>query len=90
MNLTAIAKRKRRILATVVASIAAFLLNSSPAALGQVDSSNTNAAGPQKIVPGALWPDDRGEHIQAHGGGIIKLGDTGQMQASRAAWGAPV
>jgi hypothetical protein len=31
---------------------------------------------PQKIVPGALWPDDRGEHIQAHGGGIIKLGDT--------------
>lgn len=28
------------------------------------------------IKPGALWPDDRGEHINAHGGGIIKLSDT--------------
>ena len=28
------------------------------------------------IMPGALWPDDRGHHIQAHGGGILKLGDT--------------
>ena len=26
--------------------------------------------------PGKLWPDDRGEHIQAHGGGIIKVDDT--------------
>ena len=31
-------------------------------------------AGPQIINPGALWPDDRGQHIQAHGGGIIKHG----------------
>ncbi len=30
----------------------------------------------QSIVPGALWPDDRGHHIQAHGGGLLKLGDT--------------
>ncbi|WP_202616797.1 family 43 glycosylhydrolase [Arcticibacter tournemirensis] len=28
------------------------------------------------IYPGAVWPDDRGNHIQAHGGGIIKLGAT--------------
>src|SRR5438094_170361 len=28
------------------------------------------------IKPGAIWPDDRNRHIQAHGGGIIKLGDT--------------
>src|ERR1051325_177375 len=28
------------------------------------------------IQPGAIWLDDRGRHIQAHGGGIIKLGDT--------------
>jgi hypothetical protein len=28
------------------------------------------------IRPGLLWPDDRGQHIQAHGGGIIKQGDT--------------
>jgi hypothetical protein len=30
----------------------------------------------QSIVPAAIWPDDRGHHIQAHGGGILKLGDT--------------
>lgn len=28
------------------------------------------------IVPGAIWPDDRGKHIQAHGGGITRVGDT--------------
>lgn len=33
-------------------------------------------ANPQLIKPTELWPDDRGQHIQAHGGGIIKLGDT--------------
>jgi hypothetical protein len=33
-------------------------------------------ASPQLIQPGAIWPDDRGEHIQAHGGGVIKLDDT--------------
>src|SRR3954447_26625190 len=27
------------------------------------------------INPGEIWPDDRGKHIQAHGGGILKLGD---------------
>ena len=26
------------------------------------------------IHPGAVWPDDRGLHIQAHGGGIIHFG----------------
>src|SRR5579872_4386156 len=26
------------------------------------------------IRPGEIWPDDRGEHIQAHGGGIIRVG----------------
>jgi len=34
------------------------------------------SADPQLIQPGEVWPDDRGRHIQAHGGGIIKLGDT--------------
>ena len=28
------------------------------------------------IRPGEIWPDDRGQHVQAHGGGILKLGDT--------------
>jgi beta-xylosidase len=31
---------------------------------------------PTSIKPGEIWPDDRGKHVQAHGGGIIKLGDT--------------
>lgn len=26
------------------------------------------------IYPGAVWPDKEGNHIQAHGGGIIKIG----------------
>jgi len=36
--------------------------------------TNAVADGPQTIQPGELWPDDRGQHIQAHGGGIIKYG----------------
>ena len=35
----------------------------------------TALAAPATIRPGELWPDDRGEHIQAHGGGILKAGD---------------
>ena len=30
----------------------------------------------ETFTPGELWPDDRGQHIQAHGGGILKVGDT--------------
>ena len=30
----------------------------------------------ETFTPGELWPDNRGEHIQAHGGGILKMGDT--------------
>jgi hypothetical protein len=26
------------------------------------------------IQPGEVWPDDRGQHIQAHGGGILQMG----------------
>jgi hypothetical protein len=37
---------------------------------------NLDSAGPQTIRPGEVWPDDRGQHVQAHGGGIIRLGDT--------------
>jgi hypothetical protein len=28
------------------------------------------------IKPGDIWPDNNGKHIQAHGGGIIKIGKT--------------
>lgn len=34
------------------------------------------AAPRASISPGDIWPDERGHHIQAHGGGILKLGDT--------------
>ncbi len=33
-------------------------------------------AAPASIVSGDLWPDDRGRHVQAHGGGITKCGET--------------
>jgi hypothetical protein len=33
-------------------------------------------AAAQTIKPGEIWLDNRGQHIQAHGGGIIKIGDT--------------
>jgi len=33
-------------------------------------------AAPQTISPGGVWPDNRGQHIQAHGGGIIRVGGT--------------
>lgn len=31
---------------------------------------------PGTIHPGEVWPDDHGKQIQAHGGGITKVGDT--------------
>ena len=37
---------------------------------------NAVSAAPETFSPGAIWPDQRGEHIQAHGGGITKVGDT--------------
>ena len=29
--------------------------------------------GQHAILPGEVWPDDEGNHIQAHGGGIVKI-----------------
>jgi hypothetical protein len=45
------------------------------AALVLVLFAATASAEPALIRPGEVWPDDRGRHIQAHGGGIIKHGD---------------
>lgn len=36
----------------------------------------SGCSAPQTIKPGELWLDNRGQHVQAHGGGIIKLGNT--------------
>jgi hypothetical protein len=42
-----------------------------------VQATNVSAADfPRTIKPGEIWPDDRGRHINAHGGGITKIGDT--------------
>jgi len=43
--------------------------------LGLVAVTGFASTGPQTIRPGEIWPDDRGQHIQAHGGGILKYGD---------------
>ncbi len=53
-------------------ALAAMLLLTLPAALAGLKV----AAQSQTIRPGEIWLDDRGKHIQAHGGGVIKLGDT--------------
>jgi hypothetical protein len=38
---------------------------------------NAMASEPHKSIrPGEIWTDDRGQHINAHGGGILKVGDT--------------
>jgi hypothetical protein len=34
------------------------------------------ASAAETIKPGQPWPDNRGRSIQAHGGGILRLGDT--------------
>lgn len=44
------------------------------AALTVVLITVSGCAAVQSIRPGAVWLDDRGERIQAHGGGIIKFG----------------
>src|SRR5437899_850382 len=37
---------------------------------------NENAGAVSRTIkPGEVWPDNRGKHIQAHGGGILKIGD---------------
>ena len=54
-----------------VARAAAILLSMAPCLMAAAAG-----AAPETINPGAIWPDDRGKHVQAHGGGILKLGDT--------------
>jgi beta-xylosidase len=34
----------------------------------------TSCATVPTIRPGEIWPDNRGQHVEAHGGGIIKVG----------------
>jgi beta-xylosidase len=42
-----------------------------------VSAGITNGQKKQKsFTPGEIWPDNKGVHINAHGGGILKLADT--------------
>ena len=41
--------------------------------------SKTESALAGAIQPADIWPDDRGQHVQAHGAGILQLGDTYYM-----------
>jgi len=45
-------------------------------ALSTPETPATAATQPNEFLPGQLWPDDRGRHIQAHGGGILKFDQT--------------
>lgn len=36
-------------------------------------SALASLAAPPVVRPGEVWPDDRGQHVQAHGGGIIRV-----------------
>lgn len=49
---------------------APLLYTSTPQARG------AETVAPATIVPGDIWPDNNGNHIEAHGGGVIQLGDT--------------
>lgn len=44
--------------------------------LSLVQLHNSQAQKQTVIKPGELWPDDQGNHVQAHGGGIIRIGKT--------------
>ncbi len=54
---------------------AVFLVGCGCKTLNFSRQTNANLS-TQTIRPGTVWPDDRGRHIQAHGAGILKLGDT--------------
>lgn len=44
--------------------------------LSMLPVATRGGTGPQTILPGEVWPDDRGQHVQAHGGGILRRDDT--------------
>lgn len=50
-----------------------FFASLMPLSLGVFCSARP---APGVVRPGELWPDQRGLHVQAHGGGVIKLGGT--------------
>jgi hypothetical protein len=43
---------------------------------GCAANKKSSTAAISAIKPGQIWPDDKGNHVQAHGGGIIKIKNT--------------
>ena len=63
----------RNTIAVMLGSLClAALATLAACAAAQPTPPPSRGSGPQFINPGELWPDDRGQHVQAHGGGIIK------------------
>src|SRR5438445_9193173 len=62
----------RRSATEIFIGLSFFLLSAGTGAQGQ-GPAGSRAQTQATIYPGEIWPDDRGRHIQAHGGGIIKL-----------------
>ena len=52
-------------------SLALALLLLFPVLLAAATKPATNPAPQKWIHPGEIWPDTAGNHIQAHGGGIL-------------------
>jgi hypothetical protein len=68
----------RLALCAVAAALSVTLFSAGPMPPAAAPASRppaTRYSGPQTIIPGGIWPDDRGLHIQSHGGGIIRLAD---------------
>jgi beta-xylosidase len=61
----------------IVCQPARRLLQQLLPVIGCIAMAQVLHAQQQKVIrPGELWPDNNNKHIQAHGGGIIKLKDT--------------
>ena len=65
---------------TAALLVAASVMSATAGQFEETDRTNPSAlqddANPAAIRSGELWPDDEGVHINAHGGGILKHGDT--------------
>ena len=69
---------KQLLIAFVIASFAPLGVRDAALALDGIQTAAPPAADPLRtsIQPGETWPDNRGLHIQAHGGGILRVGET--------------
>ena len=65
-------KHPKRKLQDYMMAVRSSLIHTSIALLPALLVATQLAAAPVVIRPGEVWPDDRGQHIQAHGGGVLQ------------------